>query len=132
MHDPQTSGLVEALKKLLKARGVTYRQLAAGLGLSEPSVKRLFSERTFTLQRLEQVCQVLEIDFFELAKLARGASTTINEMTIEQEQILAKDSKLLGVFYLASGRNLTVPIVAHGVSNSMAAVLIYFDRYPGV
>jgi membrane protease YdiL (CAAX protease family) len=39
---------------------------------------------------------------------------------------------LLGVFYLASGRNLTVPIVAHGVSNSMAAVLIYFDRYPGV
>ena len=100
MHDPQTSGLVEALKKLLKARGVTYRQLAAGLGLSEPSVKRLFSERTFTLQRLEQVCQVLEIDFFELAKLARGASTTTNEMTIEQEQILAKDSKLLGVFYL--------------------------------
>jgi transcriptional regulator with XRE-family HTH domain len=98
--DPQTTALIEALKKLLKSRGVTYRSLAAGLGLSEPSIKRLFSERTFTLQRLEEVCQFLEMDFFDLAKLARGAASTIDEMTIEQEQILAGDSKLLGVFYL--------------------------------
>ena len=39
---------------------------------------------------------------------------------------------MLGALYLAAGRNLTVPIVAHGVSNSLAFVLIYFDRYPGV
>ena len=99
-NDPQTAGLVEALKKLLKARGVTYRALASGLRLSEPSIKRLFSERTFTLQRLEEVCQFLDVDFFELAKLARGAASTVDEMSIEQEKILAGDSKLLGVFYL--------------------------------
>lgn len=39
---------------------------------------------------------------------------------------------LLGLLYLGNGRNLTVPIVAHGVSNTVAFVLIYFDRYPGV
>jgi membrane protease YdiL (CAAX protease family) len=39
---------------------------------------------------------------------------------------------LLGLLYLASGRNLTVPIVAHGVANSIAWVLIYLGRYPGV
>ena len=38
----------------------------------------------------------------------------------------------LGVMFLASGRNLTVPIVAHGVSNSLALVLIYLNRYPGL
>lgn len=97
---PQTAALVDALKKLLKSRGKTYRQLAHALGLSEASVKRLFSERTFALQRLEQVCAWLEIDFFELAKLARGAASTVNEMTIEQEKTLAADSRLLGVFYL--------------------------------
>src|SRR5689334_19927344 len=99
-NDPQTAGLVEALKKLLKARGTTYRELAKALGLSEPSIKRLFSDRSFTLQRLEQICGVLEIDFFELAKLARGAAATVDEMSIEQEKVLAADSKLLGVFYL--------------------------------
>jgi membrane protease YdiL (CAAX protease family) len=38
----------------------------------------------------------------------------------------------LGVSFLASGRNLTVPIVAHGVSNSLAFVLIYLNHYPGL
>jgi len=38
----------------------------------------------------------------------------------------------LGVLFLASGRNLTVPIVAHGVSNSLALALIYLNRYPGL
>jgi len=33
---------------------------------------------------------------------------------------------------LASRRNLLVPIVAHGVSNSLAFVLIYSGRYPGL
>ena len=95
-----TAGLVEALKKLLKTRGITYRDLARALDLSEPSIKRLFSERTFTLQRLEQVCGALDIDFFEIAKLARGATVSVDEMTVEQEKVLASDSKLLGVFYL--------------------------------
>ena len=38
----------------------------------------------------------------------------------------------LGVIFLMSGRNLTAPIVAHGVSNTLALVLIYFNRYPGL
>jgi hypothetical protein len=39
---------------------------------------------------------------------------------------------LLGLLYLGCGRTLPVPIIAHGVSNTVAFVLIYFDRYPGV
>jgi membrane protease YdiL (CAAX protease family) len=39
---------------------------------------------------------------------------------------------LLGVLFLATKRNLAVPIVAHGVSNTLAFVLIYFGRYPGL
>ena len=38
----------------------------------------------------------------------------------------------LGVLFLVSGRNLTVPIVAHGVSNTLALILIYWNRYPGL
>lgn len=39
---------------------------------------------------------------------------------------------LLGMLFLANGRNLAVPIVAHGISNSLAFVLIYLGRYPGL
>jgi membrane protease YdiL (CAAX protease family) len=38
----------------------------------------------------------------------------------------------LGLLYLAFRRNLTIPIIAHGVSNTLAFALIYLGRYPGV
>jgi hypothetical protein len=40
----QTSALVEALKQVLKSRGVTYAELAR-LRMSEASVQRVFSRR---------------------------------------------------------------------------------------
>lgn len=39
---------------------------------------------------------------------------------------------LLGILFLANDRKLFVPIVAHGVSNTLAFVLMYFGRYPGM
>jgi hypothetical protein len=39
---------------------------------------------------------------------------------------------LLGLLYLGSGRTLAVPIVAHGIANTLAFVLIFLNRYPGV
>jgi len=39
---------------------------------------------------------------------------------------------LLGVLFLANRRCLAVPIIAHGVSNSLAFVLIFLGRYPGM
>lgn len=39
---------------------------------------------------------------------------------------------LLGALFLATRRNLVVPIVAHGVSNTLAFVLVYLGRYPGL
>ena len=38
---------------------------------------------------------------------------------------------LLGILFLSTKRNLTVPIVAHGVSNTVALVLIYLGMYAG-
>ena len=38
---------------------------------------------------------------------------------------------ILGILFLCAKRNLTIPIVAHGISNTVAFVLIYFGRYPG-
>lgn len=95
-----TREIVETLKKVLKARGMTYAELARKLHLSTPTVKRLFSEHSFTLERLEQVLRVLEMDFYEVAKLSRGANGAIGELTHEQEAALAKDARLFSIFWL--------------------------------
>ncbi|MFZ6641287.1 helix-turn-helix domain-containing protein [Undibacterium sp. TC4M20W] len=95
-----TQQITIALKKHLKQKGLTYAQLAAHLDISEASVKRLFSESTFTVRRLEAICQLLELDFLELARLARGQQELKGELSDLQEQTLADQPRLLGVFYL--------------------------------
>lgn len=92
--------LTTALKRCLKSRGLTYAALARRLRLSEASVKRLFSARSFTLARVEQICSVLEIDFYELARLARPADAGESRLSLEQEAALAAQPKLLLVFQL--------------------------------
>jgi uncharacterized protein len=39
---------------------------------------------------------------------------------------------LLGIIYLRTGRNLAVPIIAHGVSDSIDFLLIFLGKYPGM
>lgn len=92
--------MIDALKRVLKSRGISYARLAGALGLSEASVKRLFSERTFSLQRVADICQYLEIDLFELARLARGEAESAHELSEQQEELLAENPLLLGILYL--------------------------------
>jgi CAAX protease family protein len=42
------------------------------------------------------------------------------------------DGLLLGLLYLACDRKLSVPIIAHGVSNMPDLILIYLGKYPGM
>ena len=94
--------LVAALKRCLKMRGVTYKDLALSINLSESSVKRLFASNSLSLQRFEQVCEVVGMSIFDVGKLAREGDE-IQEphiLSIEQEQALADDVKLLIGFHL--------------------------------
>jgi len=94
------SRIVEALKACLRARGMTYGALAAKLGVSEPTVKRMFSRGAFTLERIERILEAIELDLQELARLAREGSGAPAELTQEQEQALARDERLFSVFWL--------------------------------
>ena len=99
--------LVDALKRLLKGKGMTYAMLAQGLGISEASVKRMFSRRDFTLQRLEDVCRIAGVDLAELARAAGAETTGAARLTVEQEEEIVSDPTLLLVALCAIG-NWTV------------------------
>lgn len=97
----ESAQIVSALKRSLKARGMTYRDLARGLELSEASVKRIFAEETFTLERLEQVCTVLGLSIVEIVGMAVPATTsTGQQLTLAQEEALASDPQALAAFHL--------------------------------
>lgn len=91
----QTAALIDALKDVLKARGMTYAKVAKGLGLSEASVKRVFASKSFTLKRLDEVCGLLGIDITDLAQMVRAEAESPVQLTWEQEKQLVSDPKLL-------------------------------------
>ncbi|WP_370299116.1 helix-turn-helix domain-containing protein [Pontibacterium sp.] len=91
----QTSALVDTLKQQLKASGKTYADIATDLDLSEASVKRLFSERNFTLQRLEIICDAIGISFFQLVEKMSHQQQSLTQLTLDQERDVANDVVLL-------------------------------------
>jgi transcriptional regulator with XRE-family HTH domain len=96
----ESAQLIAALKQCLKARKMTYASLAKELHLSEASVKRVFARGTFSLDRLQSVCRVLDMSFYDLARLASPGDARVTTLTLEQENALASDANLLTTFYL--------------------------------
>lgn len=97
----ETAAIIEALKRSLKRRGLTYRDLAKKVGLSEASVKRVFASKSFTLQRLESICAAVGISVGELVRTASTLQDpNSHHLTLEQEELLASDRRLLACFYL--------------------------------
>lgn len=96
----QTTQLVSALKKCLKAKAMTYGQIARELDLSEASIKRLFSEKSFSLKRLEDICHLIDLSFYDLARISANEENAPSRLTLEQEHRLAEDPKLLVFLYL--------------------------------
>jgi DNA-binding Xre family transcriptional regulator len=97
----QASHLVDLLKRALRDRGETYADLARALRVSESSVKRLFSLRKLSLERLEQICTHLGMEIHDLLEMARAAEGRITELTEAQEEALVADPRLLLVGLLA-------------------------------
>ncbi len=87
--------LVATLKKELRTKRVTYVDVSRHLGLSESSIKRMFSEGDMSLQRLESICNLIELDIGTLAAKADEQRRHIKRLTLEQEKQLVNNEKLL-------------------------------------
>jgi transcriptional regulator with XRE-family HTH domain len=91
---PQATAVVDVLKRELKARSLTYADIARKIGMSEASIKRMFSERSFTLERLDEICGAAGIEFTELTRSFDREQHLISRLTERQERDIVNDPKL--------------------------------------
>jgi transcriptional regulator with XRE-family HTH domain len=91
----ETNQLIAAIKKQLKSQGMTYRDLAQKLHISEPSVKRILASSRMTVDRLVQISNILGFTLEELSKEANALQPRLNTLTEKQEREIISDSKLL-------------------------------------
>ena len=110
----QTRELVKTLKSALKANNMTYADVAAELGLTEASVKRIFSQQNFSLERLDRICQMVGMEISDLVQLMNEQQQRIQQLSYEQEKEITDD--------------VTLTLVAVCVLNrwTMDEILTYF------
>ena len=105
--------LIDALKRCLRAQDMTYRDLAARIRMSEAAVKRMFSRRAMSLQRLEQVCDVLDVGLAELSAEASRGRKAMAQLSEAQEQALVDDPPLLMALFLTLNRWREDDVMGH-------------------
>lgn len=91
----QIKAAIHVIKIHLKQRGITYKDLSSRLGLSEASVKRCFSHNSFTLERLEHICDVLGMTLSDVFIEVAQQEPQLEQLTEAQEYELLSNPKLL-------------------------------------
>jgi transcriptional regulator with XRE-family HTH domain len=91
----ETVQLISTIKKKLKGQGMTYRDLAHALNISEPSIKRIFTSGRLTIDRLVQISNLLGYTLAEITKETISGQPRLSTLTEKQEREVVSDPKLL-------------------------------------
>lgn len=109
----QNYQIIDSLKQHLKRKGITYKAIAEKLDLSEGTIKRIFSNYDFGLQRLEAICTLADIEIFDLVEMAKEQALSTERLSYEQETELVSNVKLLLTAHLLVNKWTVHQILNH-------------------
>ena len=90
MKSTEITNIQYVLKKLLKQQKITILKLAQALEISEATAKRLLTSEDLSMQRIIQICDLLQIQLHDLIELAKNLTSEYYFLPIKQEEFLAK------------------------------------------
>jgi len=125
-----TTIIIEAIKRHLRAQGITYQTLAKRLKVSEPTVKRDLTRGDFSLKRLDEICEFLGVTLTDLANEAPARELRITQFTDAQERALTADPKLVMLTYLLVNRWTLEEVTAtiELSENDLVSLLLVLDE----
>jgi transcriptional regulator with XRE-family HTH domain len=125
-----TTIIIEAIKRHLRAQGITYQALAKRLKVSEPTVKRDLTRGDFSLKRLDEICEFLGVTVTDLANEEPVRELRITQFTDAQERALTADPRLVLLTYLLVNRWTLEEITAtiELGENELVSLLLVLDQ----
>jgi hypothetical protein len=93
--------ILNVLKKQLRMQGITYKDAAEKLKLSEVSIKRIFSKYDCSLSRLSSICELAKTSIIEVFEIARMESLSQDYfLNSKQEKYFSKKPFYFHIFRL--------------------------------
>jgi transcriptional regulator with XRE-family HTH domain len=127
----QIDQFLAAMKRALKAKNIIYKDLAESLNLSESSIKRILSDKSIGLDRIEEICKTCDISFSEICKNANfDEDISTYTLSKEQEKVLADNPRLLHYFILLNDGHTAAKIEKEFeiTSNESKKLLLQLDK----
>lgn len=97
MDTGTADALLRELRNELRRRRITARDLAARMGVAEPTMRRWLHGKGLMLDKLEQLCRAAGLDMRDL--LGATPDTRPGQFTYAQERALAADRALSFLFF---------------------------------
>ena len=94
-----TGKLIAALKLKLKAKHLSYREVAAHLRVSEATVKRYFVGKGVTIEVLQRLAEIVDLDLLSLAIVAEDQSVVHRGMSPSQLAVIKRRGPLRLLFF---------------------------------
>jgi len=95
-----------AIKGLVKKKGLTYKDIAKLLDCSTPTVKRILGREELSLNRLLELCEILDVSLAELEELSKEESLQKEEFSPEQQKFLVQNRSYFAyLMELFDGKN---------------------------
>ena len=91
----QSSQIIITLKQTLRAKGIKYIDVANYLHISESSIKRQFTQGDISLNRLEKICEMINMEIADLLELVQIKSLQLEQLSIAQERKIVSDVRLM-------------------------------------
>lgn len=93
------SQYLNAIKRVLKARSVTYQDLAEQLKMTESGVKKMLNAKDISFRRVLQICEAVGVLPGQLFSMSEKSFVSDVSLTEQQEDMLLKNRALLAVYW---------------------------------
>lgn len=90
--------LLEALKRILKQRGIGYQDIADELEVSLPTVKRILNRSGLPIERMLSICRIAGVELADVLKIAGEMRPRHFVFSKEQDELFADRPAFLGYF----------------------------------
>jgi len=107
MKNKEWENILASVKRVLKEKHITYKQLADFLQVSEQTMKRFFKGKDSSFHRLCDICQYIGVSVFDIMDVAKSYEKKEFILSQEEELFLAEDIQRIAIFrYLHKGYSI--------------------------
>ncbi len=92
MIDAEQKQILEEIKLVLKSKKVTYKQLSEGTGISESTLKKVFSGHDCSFSKVIQICHYLGVKLTDITtQLENRRETKKFSLSLSQEEFFCSN-----------------------------------------